>query len=497
MELGCTVPAIRVPDPHSQTEIDYDDSNARACGVNRRSFVAGILGASVGKAQGASVRVQVQPEVRLGRIPADFMGLGYEVSSVSERGLLAGSNRVYVQFVRTLGPAGVIRIGGNTSDYASWSNDGPAVSSPKATVVDRRSLVDLGTFLRATGWRLIWGFNLGLGTIDQAVAEAVAVAASAGGSLLAFEVGNEPDLFAGVHRPAGYSYADYYAEYRRFKRAIRDKLPNAPFAGPDVIVRADWLEQFAASEAGDLRLLTHHYYAEGPPENPTSTIETLLKPNAILPGLLGRLEAASRSARLPYRICETNSCFGGGKPGVSDTMAAALWGLDFMFTLAQFHAAGVNMETGVNHLGFLSYYTPIGLEAGSERVYRATPLYYGMLAFALASKGELLKLMLDAGGLNMTAYAVRSDRGEIWLTLVNKEATRDAQVRVACSGVAKASALRLTGPSLSSKEGVLLGGSAVSRDGKWGPGRSEAIRVTGGEVEIAVPAASAAILRLT
>jgi hypothetical protein len=483
--------------PNPLTQIDYHDRMPGAGGVNRRAFVAGILGASVGKAQSASVRVQVQPEVRLGRIPADFMGLGYEVSSVSERGLLAASNRAYVQFVRTLGPAGVIRIGGNTSDYASWLNDGPAVSSPKATVVDRRGLVELGTFLRATGWRLIWGFNLGRGTVDQAVAEAVVVAASAGDSLLAFEIGNEPDLFAGVHRPGNYSYADYYAEYRRFKQAIRDKLPNAPFAGPDVIVHADWLEQFAASETGDLRLLTHHYYAEGPPENPTSTIETLLKPNAILPGLLGRLEAASRSARLPYRICETNSCFGGGKPGVSDTLAAALWGLDFLFTLAQFHAAGVNMETGVNHLGFLSYYTPIGLEAGSERVYRATPLYYGMLAFALASRGELLKLTLDTGGLNMTAYAVRSDGGEIWVTLINKDASRDAPVRVACPGVVRAGALRLTGPALSGKEGVLLGGSAVSRDGKWDPGRSEAIRVTEGEMEINVPKASAAIVRLS
>ncbi len=248
-----------------------------------------VRGFVQGAAQGDPVRVQIQPESRLGRIPADFMGLGYEVSSVSERGLFSGSNHAYVQFVRTLSPAGVIRIGGNTSDYASWSPDGPAVSSPKATVVDRRGIRELGTFLRATGWRLIWGFNLGRGSVSEAVDEAMAVADSAGDRLLAFEVGNEPDLFAGVHRPPNYSYADYYAEYRRFKKAIRDKSPNAPFAGPDVIIHADWLEQFAAAESADIRLLTHHYYAEGPPDNPTSTIDTLLKPNLILPGLLGRL----------------------------------------------------------------------------------------------------------------------------------------------------------------------------------------------------------------
>src|SRR3984957_7937569 len=140
--------------------------------LSRRALVSGLLLPLRGSGQDNSVRVQIQPQSRLGRVPADFMGLGYEVSSVSERGLLAASNRAYVQMVRTLGPAGVIRIGGNTSDYASWSPDGPAVSSPKSTVVDRRGILDLGTFLRATGWREIWGFNLGRGSVDEAVSEA-------------------------------------------------------------------------------------------------------------------------------------------------------------------------------------------------------------------------------------------------------------------------------------------------------------------------------------
>jgi hypothetical protein len=150
-------------------------------GLNRRAFLSGLLLPVRGWAQEQFRAGPIQPQSRLGRIPADFMGLGYEVSSVSERGLAHRLQPAYVQFVRTLSPAGVIRIGGNTSDYASWSPGGPAVSSPKATVVDRRGLLDLGTFLRATGWRLIWGFNLGRGTMDQAVDEAIAVAVQRGG----------------------------------------------------------------------------------------------------------------------------------------------------------------------------------------------------------------------------------------------------------------------------------------------------------------------------
>ena len=161
-----------------------------------------------------------------------------------------------------------------------------------------------------------------------------------------------------------------------------------------------------------------------------------------------------------------------------------------MFTLAQFNAAGVNMETGINHLGFLSYYTPMAPDG-------ARPLYYGMLAFSQASRGERVQFTADSGGLNVTAYAVRSDDGSIWLTLVNKEAIRDAQVRAVCPGVATASALRLSAPSVSSKAGVTLGGSAVGSDGKWKPGAAEPIRVVGGEMEIDVPAASAAIVKIS
>jgi hypothetical protein len=444
--------------------------------MNRRVFVSGLLNASA-LAQSGILRVDIQPQMRLGRIPADFMGLGYEVSSVSERGLLAGSNRRYVEMVRGLSREGVIRIGGNTSDYAAWSPAGPAVSSPKGSVVDRRGIDDLGTFLRATGWRVIWGFNLGRGSVDDAVNEAAAVASATGDRLFAFEIGNEPDLFPGVHRAAGYSYAEYYAEYQRFKKAIRAKLPNAPFAGPDVIVHADWLEEFARVESSDIQLLTYHFYPEGPPDNPSSTIETLMKPSPILLGLLARLQAASRASGVPYRICETNSCFGGGKPGVSDTMASALWGLDYMFTLALFGAAGVNMETGVNHLGFLSYYTPMTREA-------VRPLYYGMLAFAMASRGERVQASLDAAGLNMAAYAVRSDAGEVWVTLINKEANHDATVRATCPGISTAHVARLTAPSLESKEGVRLSELDALKS----------VRV--GELEIHVPRASAAIIRL-
>lgn len=140
----------------------------------------------------------IRPNERLHAIAPDFLGLGYEISSVARPGLLTSRNRVYVQLVRTLSARGVIRIGGNTSDYSVYSPTAAPVSSAKGTVVNDAVLHDLGGFLSATGWRLIWGLNLGRGSIPDAIAEAHAVLAAAGRQLLAFEIGNEPNW--GLHK---------------------------------------------------------------------------------------------------------------------------------------------------------------------------------------------------------------------------------------------------------------------------------------------------------
>jgi len=474
--------------------------------INRRELIAGSAGAAavalarIGSARQAPsggvqpVRISVDPHRRLGVIPADFTGLGYEISSVSKPGLLSAQNHVYVQLVRTLGAAGVIRIGGNTSDFSTFASQGQAVSTPEGTVVNAAGLRDLGTFLDATGWTLIWGLNLGRGSEQQAVEEAQAVAAAVKDKLLAFEIGNETDLFGrgkAVHRPHGYSYEDYLKEYRRYKAAIRAVLPNAPFAGPDVASATDWVTRFATDEGNDLKLLTHHYYREC--ANPSSTLDKLLNPDPKLALELATLKAASLASRVPYRICETNSFCGGGKPGVSDTFGAALWVLDFMFAHASADCVGVNIETGVNQLDFISSYSPIGEDG---RVCSAKPDYYGMLAFAQGSHGQRVALSCDAGGVNLNAYAVLDKHNHLSITIINKDISRDAAVSITSTeNLAKATALRLSAPSLNSKDGVTLGGAAVTANGEWKPSFLEPVSSKGGKCEIRIPAASAAVLK--
>ena len=464
--------------------------------IQAAALITGSAALSLGNAARETVQAKLTVDVsqKIAAIPPDFMGLGYEISSVARPGLLSASNSVYVQLCRTLGSSGVIRVGGNTSDYASYSASIRPLSSPEngpGSVVNDAVLRDLGSFLQATGWKLIWGLNLGRGTVDAAVEEAKAVLAATRSSLFAFEIGNEPDLFAHrqIHRPSGYDYEDYLREYRRFRDALRKSIPGIPLAGPDVAIATSWVSRFARDEGRDVKLLTHHYYREG--QNPTSTIDKLLHPDPKLAVMLAELQAASRSCGVPYRVCETNSFSGGGKPGVSDRFASALWVLDFMYRLAAAQCGGVNIETGVNQLGFISSYSPIGDDEHGR--YVAAPEFYGMLAFAHGA-GDLIHSDLRAGNVNLEAYATLNRDKQLCITLINKESDVDAAISVDGSlPFQNGSVLRLSAPSLDGSSGVTFGRSMVQSDGTWHTDQQEKVHLSNRNA-IPIPAASAAVL---
>ena len=173
--------------------------------------------------------------------------------------------------------------------------------------------------------------------------------------------------------------------------------------------------------------------------------------------VLAKFQAASQSIHVPWRMCETASFSGGGKAGVSDTFAAAFVGAGLSFVLASYGCGGVNMETGVNHLGWISKYTPISDDLAGH--HGAAPEYYGLLAFAPGAKGEQIGVTCDAGGINLTAYATREHSGAMTLTVINKDLSRDAAVEVSGIAPKQARVMRLTAPSLTAMNGISLGGA--------------------------------------
>jgi hypothetical protein len=312
------------------------------------------------------------------------------------------------------------------------------------------------------------------------------VQAVAGERLLAFELGNEPDLFSHAkHRPTGYGYEQWLADYRSYKTALRAQLPGIPLAGPDVAGKTDWVTRFAADEGKDAVVLTHHYYRER--QNPGSTIEKLLGVDPKLQTQLQQLRAASQS-------CEVNSFSGGGRPGVSDTLAAALWVLDYMFILASNGCSGVNMEAGVNQLGFISSYSPI--DDDEQGHHSAAPEYYGMLAFSLAGRGDLLPVEIDAPTTEIKAYATRPKEGGLVLSLINKGEVASVLQLDTGSQSRDASVIRLTGPAIDAKKEIMLGGTEVTSRGTWKAATAEVLPVRKGQLTLPMPAASAAIVSI-
>ena len=423
------------------------------------------------------------------RIPTNFIGLGYEMSSVATHGLLSATNDRYVRLATALGRQGVLRVGGIVADYTRYDPSGQSVAEPKNTVITRGDLEQFNGFLAKLGWTAIWSVNFAQGSVDDAVKEARAVASVLGPRLLALEIGNEVENYFRGNKPfrkAPYSYEVYRAEYSQWRAAILKAVPGVRFAAPDTASSVDWVERMAKDAKGDVQLLTTHYYRGGQKQG---SADQLRATDPRLKSTLDRLRAASKTSGIPWRMCETNSFSGGGLPGVSDTFLGALWTLDFMLLLAVNGCAGVNIETGVNQLGFVSSYSPVQ-DDGKGNNHAGIP-YYGMLAFATAVKGstEAMAVVVPESAGGLTAYAFGSGGKVRSAVLVNRGESKLA-VSLSGLGITHGNAMRLLAPSEKSTTEVTFSGASVDDSGRWVPAHPEKLSTA----EISVPQMSAVVV---
>lgn len=454
--------------------------------LTRRSFLRSTIVLSGGAGLRGLARGERHATLRLVhggaavQVPANFIGLGYEMLSAAQPELLCARDAVYVRLVRNLGSEGVLRFGGIVADFTRYAPVGPVRTEPKNTVVSEASLQQLRGFLNATGWTAIWSVNFGRGTLAEAVAEARAVHRILGPKLTALELGNEVENYGrGSHpaRPAGWGFTRYLAEYREWRRAILSAVPGVCFAAPDTAASVAWVEQMAEQARGEVQLLTTHFYLG---DQRKATLAQMVQPSADLASRIARLGEISRSSGTPWRMCETNSFFGGGHAGLSDTFAGALWTLNYMLLLAQAGCAGVNLETGVNQLGFLSWYSPIRSDAMGAVTVGAP--YYGMLAFAAAGADGAEMLPVESADAEMTAYAMGRQGRARAAVILNWSDVDPVRVSLAGLELHAAEVLRLAAPTLLSKYGVTLGGAAVDGQGRWSPARVE--RMHGDELKV-------------
>ena len=453
--------------------------------LTRRRFLATAactLAAARLGAQGQSkfrATLTLPKEAAGPHMPLDFVGLSYEVEQLAEPNFFAPQNTGLVGEFKALSSNGVLRLGGNTSEFAYWkpTSDSPEPEHPEVRevtgepraryyAVTGEAIRNLEQFLRAAGWSCIYGIGMGTNTPARAAEEAAFAAETLGSRLQYFQIGNEADLFGRHLRdPRTWSAKTYLDEWLTLARAIAARVRAAKFGMPDVAGNVSWLTQIAdlwpsIQDPPHVTTLTHHYYFGGPATNPEVNISNLLKPATIEKVQRTANTATDAAAKVGARVrmTEGNTCYRGGKPGVSDVFAAALWAADYSLLLASNDYSGVNLHGGTgksvaNSVGGSlpgdalleasgetpeqiaahphPFYTPIAT-FGSD--YQLEPVAYGLKFAGSFSGGQLFKTdfsaKLQAAGVNATAYAAKLPDGKISVIILNKDAAADIEVEV-------------------------------------------------------------------
>ncbi|KAI3333997.1 glycoside hydrolase family 79 protein [Ustulina deusta] len=282
-----------------------------------------------------------------------------------------------------------IRVGGNTQDYAIYNPN--LTIALNGTVNATRSpdyptTIEIGpsyfeSYLTWPNVKFSHGFNMG-GNHDSrqwaTLLQTAAIACKTLGKdkLYWWEYGNEPDLFAtssqGPVRPSSYNESDYVTEWLAATRAIKgvlaetcpDMLSNetygyiAPsFAGIANHLKAPLAWADGLDTDGTVRYFSSHNYISGATSPGVTLQGTLLNHTRTKSSVdahvaeFAEISAAAAAAApgLVQILGETNSLYNQGKPGLSNSFGAALWGIDFNLYCASAGIGRVHMHMGTNY----------------------------------------------------------------------------------------------------------------------------------------------------
>jgi hypothetical protein len=435
------------------------------------ALAAGALSAAAATPQAATPVTVTVNSATNGHVGTGFAGFSYEKDRIGA-GMFDAKDTNLVNLFKLLGPS-VLRLGGNLVDIVNWNAKG---AGGKASEIAPADVTKLAGFLQATGWKAIYGINLKTNTTTNAVSEAQFATKTLGSSLLAFEIGNEPNVYK--------SESSYETSFKAYVTAIRAKVPGAKFDGPGTYDHTSWMTPFATHQKSRLSILSMHTYVGN---NTNSSISGLLAstgPDGKFPKEFAALASAKAAGGISaWRMTEANSYFHGGTDGVSNVQAAALWSLDFMYGIASHDGSGVNFHGGTS-TQFPLHYSPIVFNGLTPTGVQA--VYYGELLWSLAGTGSLHAASVS-GGSGVAAWGIGNN------VVVNNKGAAALTVTVKlAAAAAKARGYLLTAPSLDSKA-ITLAGSGVTASGGFTPA-PQSLTVSGSTVKVSVPPDSAVLV---
>jgi len=444
------------------------------------------------------------------RVPPSFLGLSTEYLALPDWTRRVPVATRVLSLLHVAGDAPVVlRIGGDSASKAVWKPNQPTVPA-WAVELTPAWLTDTSALVRASRARLILDLNVVTASpVLGAQWARAAEAALPAGSIAGFEIGNEPDLYSRrywtavvsgspLYLPPSLTAADYARDFRAYAQALAAATPGVPLLGPAVanpVRHVQWIATLLASPHPGLQAVSAHRYpysACARADSASYPMIARLLSEAATAGIAGSIEPAVRLAHragLPFRLTELNSVTCGGRPGVSDTFATALWAPDALFELlrAGVDAVDIHVRPGMDNAAFSL--TGHGLSA--------RPLLYGLILSArtLAPDSEVAPVQVHAGrSVRLKAWAVRPRSGGLRVLLINK-GRQAVRVVLRLPRLGPASVGRLSAPSVSSRSGTTLDGQHLSVTGRWlGPARTERITPGAASYELTVARYSAALL---
>ena len=456
--------------------------------------------------------VTIAGNVRPMAVPRSFLGLSTEYWTLP---IWAPRLPLLERVIGLLHAPGsgamVLRIGGDSADHSFWEPSSRRLPAWIFEVTPQWTR-ELRALVNGTGSRLIMDLNLVTGSARSAAAWAHAAERGLPRhSIIAFEVGNEPDIYSRWYwthsvqtprinterLPRSLTLTRYIADFLAYGALLRRAAPGTPLIGPAIAhptQHATWIADLIAADRRSLAAVSAHRYPYSACLRPRAmsypTISRLLseRATAVLAQGVRRAVALAHHARLPFRLTELNSVTCGGRRGVSNTFATALWAPDALFELVRAGVAGVNLHVrdAIN--------APFTLDRAGLW---PRPLLYGLIAFTrtLGPRAQLLPVATRVSPeARLKAWAVRVLGHSLHVVLIDKGAS-PITVELKLPATGPASVQRLLAPSPRSISGVTLAGQYLGRDGRWvGRLRTETVMARNHRYTLRLAPFSAAII---